>query len=120
MNGRSGRSPSELSAVDTPNRRADASAPMTGLHAITLGDLLRANGRSHPTRTATVCGEDRATYPQLDERVNRLAWALGGEGVVAGERVLWLGQNCHRVLELLLACAKLGAIFCPANWRQSA
>ena len=93
---------------------------MTGLHAITLGDLLRANGRSHPTRTATVCGEDRATYPQLDERVNRLAWALGGEGVVAGERVLWLGQNCHRVLELLLACAKLGAIFCPANWRQSA
>jgi long-chain acyl-CoA synthetase len=34
--------------------------------------------------------------------------------------VLWLGQNCHRVLEGLLACAKLGAVFVPANWRQSA
>jgi long-chain acyl-CoA synthetase len=37
-----------------------------------------------------------------------------------GERVLWLGQNSFRVLELLLANARLGAIFCPANWRQSA
>src|SRR5436305_1970475 len=87
-----------------PTGPADASAPMTGLHAMTLGDLLRANSRSHPTGTATVCGGDRSTYPELDERVNRLASALGGEAVGAGDRVLWLGQNCHRVLELLLAC----------------
>src|SRR2546429_9888081 len=113
MNGRSGRSPSELSAVDTPNRRADASAPMTGLHAITLGDLLRANGRSHPTRSATVCGEDRATYPQLDERVNRLAWALGGEGVVAGERVLWLRPKCHPGLPPFPPWAQSRAVFLP-------
>ena len=30
--------------------------------------------------------------------------------------------RCHgahfRVQELLLACARLGAVFCPANWRQ--
>ena len=36
-----------------------------------------------------------------------------------GDRMLWLGQNCHRLLEGLLAAAKLGAVFCPANWRQS-
>nr|BFE87590.1 AMP-binding protein [Planobispora longispora] len=34
--------------------------------------------------------------------------------------MLWLGQNAHAVLELLLASSRLGAIFCPANWRQSA
>ena len=33
--------------------------------------------------------------------------------------MLWLGQNSFRVLELLLAASKLGAMFCPANWRQS-
>jgi len=93
---------------------------MPDLHALTLGDLLRSNRRSYPTRPAVVCGEDRYTYAELDERVNRLSNALASEGVVPGDRVLWLGQNCHRVLELLLACAKLGAIFCPANWRQSA
>jgi len=93
---------------------------MPDLHAMTLGDVLRSNRRSFPDRLAAVCGDDRFTYTQLDERVNRLARSLAHAGVAPGERVLWLGQNCHRVLELLLACAKLGAIFCPANWRQSA
>jgi long-chain acyl-CoA synthetase len=51
--------------------------------------------------------------------VNRLARALAGAGVAAGDRVLWLGQNSWRVLELLLASAKIGAFFCPANWRSS-
>ncbi len=33
--------------------------------------------------------------------------------------MLWLGQNCHRVLQALAACARIGAVFCPVNWRQS-
>ena len=64
-------------------------------------------------------GDIRLTFPELDDRVNQLANALATEGVGTGERVLWLGQNSFRVLELLLACSKLGAMFCPANWRQS-
>jgi long-chain acyl-CoA synthetase len=51
--------------------------------------------------------------------VNAVGRALAAAGVTTGERVLWLGQNSFRVLELLLATAKLGAMFCPANWRQS-
>ena len=66
-----------------------------------------------------VCGGYRATYPELDARTTRLANALRSAGVGAGDPVLWLGQNCHRVLEGLLACAKVGAVFVPANWRQS-
>jgi acyl-CoA synthetase (AMP-forming)/AMP-acid ligase II len=89
------------------------------LHDLTLGDVLREHRRSRPRQTAVVCGEFRATYPELDERVNRLANALRAHGVGPGDLVLWLGQNCHRVLEGLLACAKVGAIFVPANWRQS-
>jgi long-chain acyl-CoA synthetase len=92
---------------------------MSSLHALTLADVLRGNARSYPERPAVVCSDHRNTYTEFDERVNRLAGALAREGVSSGERVLWIGQNCHRVLELLLACAKLGAIFCPANWRQS-
>jgi long-chain acyl-CoA synthetase len=90
------------------------------LHDLTLGDVLREHRRSRPQRTAVVCGEHRATFPELDQRVNRLANALTGAGVEAGDLVLWLGQNCHRVLECLLGCAKVGAVFVPANWRQSA
>ena len=89
------------------------------IHSFTLGDLLREQRRSYADRTAVVCGAHRFTYPELDDRVNRLATGLADLGVVDGERVLWLGQNCHRFFETLLATAKLGAICCPANWRLS-
>jgi acyl-CoA synthetase (AMP-forming)/AMP-acid ligase II len=90
------------------------------IHGLTLGDVLSEHRRGRPLETAVVDGDVRLTYPELDDRVNRLAQALAVDGVGAGERVLWLGQNSFRVLELLLACGRLGAIFCPANWRQSA
>ena len=67
-----------------------------------------------------VCGEVRHTYPELDDRTDRLAHALAGAGVGRGDRVVWLGQNCHRLIEAWLAGAKIGAVVVPANWRQSA
>jgi acyl-CoA synthetase (AMP-forming)/AMP-acid ligase II len=87
---------------------------------VTLGDILREHRRSLPAHIAVVDGDVRLTYPQLDDRVNRLANAFLHAGVVNGDRVLWLGQNSFVILECLLAAAKLGAIFCPVNWRQSA
>jgi acyl-CoA synthetase (AMP-forming)/AMP-acid ligase II len=92
---------------------------MNALHSTSLGDVLRQHRRSWPAQTAVVCGEHRFDYPALDQRATRLASALSARGVGEGACVLWIGQNCHRLLEALLACAKVGAIFCPVNWRQS-
>ncbi|MGD0379207.1 MAG: AMP-binding protein [Acidimicrobiales bacterium] len=89
------------------------------LHDLTLADVLRAHVGTRPDSLGAVCDEHRLTYKALDARVNRLANALAARGVGTGDRLLWLGQNCHRLLECLLAAAKLGAVFCPANWRQS-
>ncbi|HEX3842137.1 MAG TPA: AMP-binding protein [Acidimicrobiales bacterium] len=85
----------------------------------TVGDILTKHARGMGDRVAVVCGDVRLTWRQLDERVDRLAAALAADGVGRGDQVLWLGQNCHRLLEGLLAAGRLGAIFCPANWRQS-
>jgi acyl-CoA synthetase (AMP-forming)/AMP-acid ligase II len=90
------------------------------LHSSGLGDLLREHRRSWPRQTAVVDGDVRLTYPELDERVNRLSNALTAAGVDAGDRILWLGQNSFRIVELLFAAAKIGAVLCPANWRQTA
>ncbi|TDD64123.1 AMP-binding protein [Actinomadura rubrisoli] len=90
------------------------------VHRLTLGDVLGEHRRGRPLGTAAVDGDVRLTYPELDARVDRLAAALAADGVGAGDRVLWLGRNSFRVLELLLAAGRLGAIFCPANWRQTA
>jgi long-chain acyl-CoA synthetase len=92
---------------------------MSMIYSLTVGDVSRENARRFPLRTAVVCGDRRLTYRELDTRTNRLADALARDGVGPGERVLWLGQNSFRVLELLIACSKLGAILCPGNWRQA-
>ena len=89
------------------------------LHQVTLADVVRGHVRHRGKALGAVCGEHRLTYADLDDRVNRLANALAAEGVGPGDRILWLAQNCHRLIEALLAAAKLGAVFCPANWRQS-
>src|SRR5258705_10539391 len=94
--------------------------PMSPLHGLTLGDVLREHRRSRPDRTGAVDGSVRLSYAELDGRVNQLTNALRDSGVRSGDRIVWLGQNSFRVLESLLAAAKLGAFFCPVNWRQSA
>jgi acyl-CoA synthetase (AMP-forming)/AMP-acid ligase II len=106
----------------------DTAAPLPGtlsqemapaLHWTSLGDISRENARRFPQRTAIVCGETRLTYPELDDRSTRLAAAMSAAGVVQGDRVAWMGQICHQVMEIFLACSKLGAILCPVNWRLS-
>jgi len=90
------------------------------LHTLTLSDVVRQHARTHPAKTALVCGSDRFTYVEFDRRVDQLCAALAADGFRAGDRILWVGQNCHRLLEGLVAAARLGGVFCPVNWRQSA
>ena len=89
------------------------------MHSLTVADLLRSHALSYPQQTASVYGQRRHSYPQLQQRTTQLASALLNNGIGAGGRLLWLGQNSDRLLELVLAAAKLGAIICPANWRLS-
>jgi hypothetical protein len=87
---------------------------------ITVGDIISEHRRSYPGKLALADGERHLTWPELDERVNRLANALRRAGVGPGDRVLWLGQNSFRVYELLGAAAKIGAMVCPGYWRWAA
>ena len=99
----------------------DAGAgPADPAHRLTLPGVLAEHRRSRPQTVAVVCGQVHHSYPELDTRTDRLAQALAGAGVGRGDRVVWLGQNCHRLIEAWLAGSKLGAVVVPANWRQSA
>lgn len=89
------------------------------LHQLTLGDVLAEVAAGHPDKVAAVDGDVRRTYAETDVRVNRLANSLSDAGAGVGDRVVWLGQNSHRLVETLFACARIGAVCCPLNWRQS-
>ena len=83
-------------------------------------DVAEEHAAEHPHGTALVCGDNRISWAELLDRVERLSGALTAKRVVAGDRLVWAGQNCHRLIELLLAAERLGAVVCPLNWRQSA
>lgn len=86
---------------------------------LTLSDVCRERARSRPDELAVADSTVELRSGELDDRVSRLAAVWLDAGVEPGARVLWLGQNSFRVLEALLACARIGAVFCPVNWRQS-
>ena len=70
-----------------------------------------------PDRTAVVYEGKRFSYEQLQERVNRLANALSGLGVVAGDRIATMQINSNELIEVYFAAAKLDAISVPVNFR---
>ena len=73
-----------------------------------------------PGRTALidVPSGRRMSFGELDERVRRLANGLSGlAGVEKGARVAILAKNCIEYLELMFACARIGLIAQPLNWR---
>lgn len=92
---------------------------MNLLHRLSLADVARENLRGWPQHLAVVDGDHRLTYAELGDRTNRLANILIGEGIEAGDRIIWIGRNSFRILELIIASAKVGAVMCVANWRQT-
>jgi acyl-CoA synthetase (AMP-forming)/AMP-acid ligase II len=70
-----------------------------------------------PEREALVSGETRVTYAEMNSRVNRLANALQGLGVGRGTAVAAMAVNSPQYVETYYACAKLGAVFVPLNYR---
>ena len=55
------------------------------------------------------------TFGDIDARSNRMAGALAARGLAPGDRLCVYLVNCIELIDLYLACVKLGAIFVPIN-----
>ncbi len=85
-----------------------------------IGLITAKAARLHPEREALidVPNDRRMTYAVLDERVRKLANGLLRElGLSKGDRVAILAKNCIEYLEIYYACARVGLIAQPLNWR---
>ena len=80
-------------------------------------DLLSITAAIVPDRHAIVFDEQRITFGQIADRVNRLANALSDMGVGPGDRVAVMQVNCNEHIETYFATAKLDGIFVPINFR---
>lgn len=84
-----------------------------------LAHLLTQAARRFPARPAIVWGDRRWSWAELDERVGALASGLAARGIGKGDRVLVQARNSNHIVETMFACFRLGAIWVPANYRQT-
>ena len=82
-----------------------------------LADMLEAVCDSVPEREALVCGDQRATFAQLEQRANQMAHYLQSQGVKAGDHIGLYMYNCNEYLEAMVACFKLRAVPINVNYR---
>src|SRR5262249_5464033 len=93
-------------------RKRDMDTPMAST-SLALGRSLTRHARSRPSTTAVVIGNERLTYLQFNDLVNRWANALAALGVGRGDRVATILPNSLELLATYWACAKLGAATVP-------
>lgn len=74
----------------------------------------------NPAKTAIIVDDRQYSYRELYRRYSRTAGWLYAKGVRKGHRVGVLLRNCPEFIEIYLACARLGVIFVPLNFRITA
>ncbi|MCS5559307.1 MAG: AMP-binding protein, partial [Oceanospirillaceae bacterium] len=83
-----------------------------------ISSWIEAHARFKPEKLAIVDQQQDYTYAQLAAAIATNARVLKHQlRVGRGDRVAYLGLNGIEFISLLFACARLGAIFVPLNWR---
>ena len=62
-----------------------------------VGDILRFACRNFPSKECLVCDDERYTYAELNERINRLADSLMRMGLGKGDNAAIMLHNCNQV-----------------------
>lgn len=82
-----------------------------------LAHWIERHARFAPDAVALRFGGREIAYAELARSIRRAAAVLAERGVKPGDAVAYLGLNHPAALVLLFACARLGAMFAPLNWR---
>jgi acyl-CoA synthetase (AMP-forming)/AMP-acid ligase II len=87
---------------------------------VNYGDLTRRHARRTPRKPAVIDRDRTVSYGELDSRTWALATSLAAAGAGAGERVLLLADNGLIPHEVMIACARIGAVYVPVDFRLTA
>ncbi|MUL66312.1 acyl-CoA synthetase [Mycobacterium sp. CBMA 234] len=85
--------------------------------ALNIADLAEHAIDAVPDRVALICGDEKLTYAELEEKANRLAHYLQSQGVKKDDKV---GLYCRNRIEIvigMLGIVKAGAILVNVNFR---
>lgn len=82
---------------------------------MTLCDLFDLSFKGRRDKVALEFRDRTFTFGELDVRSNRLATLLRHKGLNTGDRLCVYLVNCVEMIDIYLACVKLGVIFVPIN-----
>ncbi len=82
---------------------------------MTLVDLFDLSLRLRAREIGLEFDSESYTFGELDDRSNRLAQFLIAQGFSHGDRLCVYLANCVEMIDVYLACVKLGVIFVPIN-----
>lgn len=68
-----------------------------------------------PEKVALVCGDERLTYAEIEDRANRLANGLRNNGIQRGDRVALFMPNSVELVVGIFAVLKCDAVFVVIN-----
>jgi fatty-acyl-CoA synthase len=94
--------------------------PSAYAYPLLIKQLLHTPLATAPEQEITYQGKLRYTYKTLHERLGRLANALSGLGLEAGQTVAMMDWDSHRYLECFFAVPMMGAVLQTVNVRLSA
>jgi len=83
----------------------------------TVAAVAARHARWQPDAPAIICAEHSLDYAQLHRESNRIAHALRAEALGRGDRIAYLGKESVHYYATLFACAKIGAVLVPINFR---
>lgn len=87
---------------------------------INLVDILDASANAHPDKVAMRFKDRSFTFSDVKDRVDRLAGALADRGTERRGHVAVITPNTSACIEIVFACARLGAVCEQYNTRLSA
>ena len=85
-----------------------------------LSNVVAHHAERFPDRLALSYADEEITYRELLARTQRTAGVLREAGIERGDVVAVLLHNAPAFVDVMCACAHLGAIFMPLNWRLAA
>lgn len=85
-----------------------------------MADLLRPCVQARPDEPAVTDERGTTTWREFDARVDRLAGALRGLGLVSGDAIAIHSGNRREHFELMMASAHIGLRYVLVNWHWTA
>ncbi len=80
-----------------------------------IGSLFSRHARYRPHHLAVVFEDQRLTWLEFNQQINRLANAFSNLGIQKGDKVATILPNCLELLEVYWAVAKIGAVVVPSS-----